>query len=181
MRSNEFTGATLEEAVRKATAVYRRPPCCEKKNQNRCNDLILEISALQTDLGRLSDKIDRLEREAEILRETAIVQLSLAALAAISNLTGVLRAARIISRRLKQKKPEKLTERDIVDLLSAFGFIGAAGGAVYAAFQLQEARRLEREAEDVERNGSRVGGALLGLLREYDQIGCGETPPFTGS
>lgn len=181
MRSNEFTGATLREAVMKATAVYDRKASCETKSQRRCNDLIREISVLQRDLGRISDEVKKLEREAETLRESAVVQLSLSALAAVSNLTGFLRALRVVLRRLKQKIPEKLTERDIVDLLSALGFVGAAAGALYAASQLREAQRLARQAEEIERNGSRVGDALLRAISEYDRIGCGDAPSFTGS
>ncbi|MHA7870913.1 MAG: hypothetical protein ACX939_01045 [Hyphococcus sp.] len=179
MRSNEFTGATLGEALRKATAAYHRTSICELKNHRRCNDLILMISSLQNDLSRIADDIARLEGDADRLRDSVKVEVALAMIAAVSSLSGAFRAARIIIRRIKNKDPAKLTEREILDLLALFGPIGSAAAALHAASQLREAKRLARRAEEIERSGERLGDELIAAIREYDRIGCRDGGRFT--
>ena len=64
---NEFKGQTLNEAVRRATREYN-PNFVEEKSQGRCNDLVLEISSLKSQIGRLADRSDALADQAEELR-----------------------------------------------------------------------------------------------------------------
>lgn len=173
VKSNEFTGATLFEAARNATAAYDGKVHREFKNQRECNDLILQITALQRELGRLTDEIESLEDEAERLRDSAKLELALTVLAAISSLSGAFRAARIIMRRLRKRDPRKLSEREILDLLSLFGPIGSAAAALHAASQLREAQSLARRAEEIERNGERLGDEMLMAVEEYRGLGCG--------
>ena len=59
VKSNEFKGATLAEAVKKATAAYRQPRRYDAKDQRRCNDLILGIDQLKQQAGRHADEAER--------------------------------------------------------------------------------------------------------------------------
>lgn len=177
MRSNEFRGATLAEAVGKATAVYRRGHGCEMKNQRSCNDLLREIASLQQSLGQTADEAQRLEGDAERLRRDAYVELGLAALTALSTVSGALRGLRVVIRRLKAKRPGKLTADDIGDLLAMLGPLGAAYGALRAATKIREAETLARHAELLERGVEQVARELNSAVREYERPGCGESRP----
>jgi len=182
VQQNEFRGATLWEAVRKATAIYDRKNDREdRRRERRCNDLLLQISSLQRDLARIGDKADRLSDEADRLRRSARIDFSLAVLSALGGLAGSLRALAIVARRLKNKDPKRLKANDVLELLSFFGPVGSAFSALRAVAKLREAERLAQEAEEVERNGVRTGEELLAVLREYDRTGCGENSRFIGS
>lgn len=173
VRSNEFVGRTLAEAVRKATAVYARRMPCEYKNQTRCNDLLREISFLQTEAGRLADSAERLGTDADRLKRSAVVALTVSAVSTLTlfgaTLRGFARGLRILGR----KRPHDLSRDDIIDLLAALSPIAPLIAAIDAIQNLQEAERLVREAEVLERNSERLAEGLMGAIRDYERLGCG--------
>ena len=173
VQSNDYRGASLRDAMKKATAVYERKRRNNRDDQRACNDLILEITQLQRQLSRASDRIERLEDQIDDLRRSAVVKLGLAALAALGNLAGALRGARVIILRIKNKNAKKLSRSEVLDLLSALGAVGAAGSALLAASDLLKAERLARRAEVIEREAANVGRELLEVLTQYENAGCG--------
>lgn len=179
VKSNEFYGATLFEAARKATAAYRHEPIIESKDQRRCNDLVLEISSLKRTIGRAADDAERAARQADRLRNSARRELLLSALAALGTIARALRGFALAWRRLKNRDISRLTEREIVDLLSTLGPIGASLAALYAIENLREASRLARRAEEIEENAEKHGEQLLASVREYSRLGCGRPRRLT--
>ncbi|MGE0408706.1 MAG: hypothetical protein AB7P23_05515 [Amphiplicatus sp.] len=174
--ANEFKGATLEEAVRAAVAMETRrrtPRLGNYAGDGRCNDLILEISDLKREAGRLSDAAARLEREADALRRSAARTLTTAALSALAGLAGSARGVSAALRILSQRSVRSISRGDILGLLSLLGPLGAAAGALYAASDLLKARQLADDAEEIERRAESIGDDLLTAVDQYDRIGCG--------
>ena len=172
--SNEFNNKSLQGAVGQATLSYRRRRACpENKGGESCNDLVLEISGLQREAGRLSDEASRLEGEADDLRRRAFLDLGFAGLAALGSPASAARGAALGLRMIASRSARSLTRRDVYDLLSLFGPIGAALQAVIAALELAEAERLSDLAEDLISSGERLGDELLAAVEGYERSGCG--------
>jgi hypothetical protein len=47
--------------------------------------------------------------------------------------------------------------------------------------KLREAEELARRAQDLSDRAERVGEDYLEAFDEYDRIGCGQSPSFTGT
>ncbi len=181
-KQNHFSGATLAEAVINATAAYRRRgPLCEVKNQRRCNDLLLKINNLSLQAGRYEDEADRLRDEADSLRDEAL-RLGLVAL--VSALGGFIAAAvraRRAAQALQAMRKGNLSRKTIEDFLLAFGILGSALSTYFIAEKLIDADRLERRAQDLSSRAERYGQDYMRAFNEYDRLGCGESPSFTGT
>ena len=181
VRSNEFKGATLAETVRNATAAYRKHGFCEHKNQRRCNDLILSISSLSNLAFDLASDAQSLEREAEALRREARNDILNAAFAALGGFIAALarlrRVLKVIERATRNKK---LNRDEIFELLAAAGVLGSLALSVSAALKLLDAEKLVHQAETLAQQSESLGKRLEALQEEYDRLGCGENPAFTG-
>jgi hypothetical protein len=181
MRSNEFNGASLGEAVRNATAAYgARGLHCELKNQKRCNDLILEMNNLSREATRYSDRAGQLEREAESLKQEAIVDFGFAAVAALSGAAAALLRLKRILRVIGRFRQGKVSHDDLAELLNLIGPLASAIAALRAFSKLAEVQRLVREAEDLLDHSERLGNQYTAAVDEYVRYGCGESRNFTG-
>jgi len=180
MKSNEFAGATLGEAVRNATAAYRGKSLCEMKNQRRCNDLLLEMNHLSREATLYEDEADRLRAEADSLRREA----RNAGLIAIASLLGGLAAGllktRRVARALGQMREGDLSRKTILEFLQIFGAVGAAAEGIQFVEKLRGAERLASKAKDLSERAERTGESYLDTFNKFDRLGCGEKPRFTG-
>ncbi len=86
-----------------------------------------------------------------------------------ATLRGFARGLRILGR----KRPHDLSRDDIIDLLAALSPIAPLIAAIDAIQNLEEAERLVREAEVLERNSERLAEGLMGAIRDYERLGCG--------
>lgn len=69
VKQNEFRGATLAEAVSKATAAYRE---AETQNSNSyCRSLLVRFDRKKQDSDRIHDRIVDIQREVDNLKSTA--------------------------------------------------------------------------------------------------------------
>lgn len=143
------------------------------KNQRRCNDLILEITMLKQSIGRLSDDIEDLRQQAEALRRSGIGALTTATISALGGLAATLLRARRIARIIDRARSRDITRGQVLELLEAIGPIGAAVNLLIAIEQFREAADLERQADDIDRNGHRLGRQLLTVVDTYSRLGCG--------
>ena len=179
--SNEFKGATLAEAARKATADFR-PDQCKHDNQRRCNDLILKIANMSSAAGDFADEAEELEREAERLSRDAKLKIAEAAFAALGGVLAALARFRKVARIVEQAtRNKKLTTEQILELLAAAGVLGAAALTALSVMNFLEADKLSRRAERVSHLAKIYGNDLKRYQEEYESIGCGEDGGFTGS
>jgi hypothetical protein len=172
--SNQFNEKSLTRAISSATAAYRhRSAGIERKRGGTCTDLVLEITGLQREIGRLSDDAMRLEDDAEELRRRAGIEIAFAVLSALGALAGAARGFAITARVLASRSVRGLTRGDVLALMSFLGPIGAAIQVLVAARDFEEADRLADRADQLVSNGERLGDQLLDALVAYDRDGCG--------
>jgi hypothetical protein len=182
VQQNEFTGATLWEAVRKATAVYDRKAHREDEvDQRRCNDLLLEMSNLSRDATRLADKADRLEDDAEDLRRAARNAGLLAVLGAVGGVASSALKAKRAAKALSRMTKGDLSRDTILDFLTAFSLLGAAAAALFAVQDLLESEKLAREAQELSDSAESMGTSYMQAFNEYKRIGCGVGSRFVGA
>jgi len=181
VRSNEFTADSFAGAIRKATAAYDRSQMCEVKNQRRCNDLIVEINGFTRQATRFADEAERLEDDAEGLRREARDAGLIALASALGGVIGWAFKAKRIARTVGRMRKGNFSRETILEFLQIFGPIGSAFSFLRAVEKIREAEELLRRAQDLNDRAESVGEDLLQAVDEYDSIGCGEDPNFTGS
>lgn len=179
VQSNEFTGRTLAEAVRKATAAYdhkRRRGDEDERERERtriCDQLEREFDAFQRDVGDALRQAESLQREADALRRSArrsardvVLNALLAASAAFG---AAARALRLLSR----KKFNDLSRRDWLSLLPGVaGSFAAAAAAADAIRDFEEAERLVNRAKREIQRADRLTEDLLRIESAFNQAGC---------
>ncbi len=172
MRSNEFKGASLAEAVRNATAAYRRRPVYECKRS--CAEVEIRVELAKNKLADQADRAEELGRRAENLAREARRKALVAAVEAFIAIAGPLgafgRAARLIARLSKGK----LDLQDVQKLVPAIAAVLAAKDALDAIGELSEARTMARQAESLMRSAENTRDDLFELIREFDN--CEPTP-----
>ncbi len=172
MRSNEFTGATLEEAVRKATAVYRKGDLNFEHMRN-CRILETELESFKRDASLLLDRAEDLQREADAMadaaRREALDAVVGAAVAAAGAFGSAIRALRL----LRRMKFADLRRRDWLGLVPIVGggFIAGAS-ALDAIKDSREADRLAMEARRGIQKAERLGDEIVWIAYEYRRLNC---------
>ncbi len=166
VKSNEFKGTDLAEAVRKATAAYDRKPIIEVKSF--CRDLRLEYDSKKQELDRIHDRIVDLQREADGLKRQATAE-QLASLATAAALTAKAlgNAARIVKflrsfrldgatlRSLQRNAPEGVTA------------LTAAGIALAGQVALEQARELGRTIDQLKARYERIANDMMDVADSF--------------
>lgn len=173
MQSNEFKGADLKDAVRKATAAYRQP---EIELTDVCSDLAIRLSDFKREAGRAADRAETLRREADRLASSARQAARDALLNAALAAAGYFGAAARALRRLQSIR--HLSELRWGDYLRLIPFVGSAfaasANALKAVKDSLEAETLSRKADDEEREAEQLGEEIVRIADEYTRSGCGE-------
>ena len=172
VQSNEFKGATLAEAVKKATAAYNKAPVCEVKNQRRCNDLILEISRLQSQIGFLQSEANSLLREANRLENDARAKLITGLLGAVAGTIVALRGVVAVIRMIRAIRAADVTVTQLDRMLGAIGVLGGALLALKAFDDFDKAREFLESAQNFEQDAQRKALLLEDAVGKYHDAGC---------
>ena len=180
-QSNEFTGRTLNAAIRAATAAYDCDQKFNARTQRRCNDLIAELSKMSLQAARFADEAARLEREAEALRGQAAREGVVALLSFFGGAAAFFAKGKRAARALERMREGDLSRSTILEFLSAFGLVGGALSGYFAVEKYREAEKLNRQAQYLSARGQRFGEKYLSALDEYERLGCGvnRTSPGT--
>jgi hypothetical protein len=181
VKSNEFKGATLAEAVKNATAAYRRPKRCEIKNQRRCNNLLLIMNNLSRQATRHADRAERLQSEADSLKREAAADFGFAAVAALSGVAAALLRLKRVLRVIGRARKGNISRADLAELLNLIGPAASALAVLQAISKFKEAERLIRDAEDFLDSAERIGAEYIENFDEYRRLGCGQEQDFVGS
>ena len=172
VKNNHFEGATLSEAISKATAVYR----CSKaplEKKTSCAELALDLAEFKREASRALDRAEDLMRKSEGLAEAArrealqaVVNAAIAAAGAFGTSVKALRA-------LKALRFRDLSRRDWIGLvpIAGGGFLAAAN-ALDAIRGANESARLAREARQAHSEADRLGGEILRIADEYRRSNC---------
>ncbi|WP_425407708.1 hypothetical protein [Hyphococcus sp.] len=171
MRSNEFRGADLAEAVRNATAAYRKPTITEAKSY--CRNLFNEFDRKKTRFDHMHDRIVDMQREINRLEDQARNARNTAALSALIAAAGALGSAARGLDKLRKLRLGKFTKGDLLDLVPFVGgALSAGANALGARSAFREARRLEQEIERVKSQHERLGDELISLAESYENSNC---------
>lgn len=175
MRSNEFKGASLAEAVRNATAAYRKPGII--KANSFCDTLIRRFDSKKIRADHILDRVTELEREVDNLRDAARAAGLAAALSALGAASGALGSLARVLRIIRRLRLGKATRRELSELVpivgSAFSALISAFGAASA---LEQARRLEREVERLKAQYDNLTDELIEITEDYADSNCHLTP-----
>ena len=180
VQSNEFTGRTLTEAVRKATAAYdhkrRRSDEDERERERtrRCDQLEREFDAFQRDVRDALRRAESLQREVDSLRRAARRSARDAVIAALVAASGSLGSLIRILRTLARLRFKDLSRRDFVRALPFIGGAAAAAAAALNAIEdFEEAERLAERARREILTADRLTEQILRIESAYSQAGCG--------
>lgn len=170
MKSNEFAGATLGEAVRNATAAYRDAPG-ERKNfcsglRSQYDRKRSDLDRIQQDVGDLKDKIDDLQRDAARANFIALALSAGTAARAATKWRGILN----LLRRFK-------LDRDALDAILRNGpdASAAATAVLSALFAIQdndEAEKLSREVSRLQARSDRIIEQMEDLAQSFLNGNC---------
>ncbi len=172
MKSNEFPGATLGEAVRNATAAYRRSP--RLKFRRSCAEVEIRIELAKSKLSDVADESDDLKRRAESLEREAARKFRDAAVEALILFAGPLGVLGRVARLIARLSKGRLDRRDVQKLIPAIAAVVAAKDALEAIENFQEARMLARQADSLIRSAEDTRDELFDLLDEL--ANCEPTP-----
>lgn len=171
MQSNEFYGATLAEAVKKATASYRR---AATNGENRfCSQLRYDFERQKNLLDRLQHDIADLESELKALeREANRARLRELALSLVPIISGLRKWRGIINliRRFKlDREAWNAIERN-------WGEVGAVISAtLFAAFNVTDYNKIDQIKRDITKLQSQTQSILAklsDLARSYLNGNC---------
>lgn len=171
VQSNEFTGATLAEAARKATEAYRKDSIIEVKSF--CENLRSKFDFKNLEADRIFDRVSDMEREVDSLKQQARDAELAAILAALSTAAGALGSILRALRKYKNLKLDKFMKEELLELVPYIGGAFATGlAAMSAASALKEARRLEREIERLRDRFDRLAGEMISITQSYERGNC---------
>ncbi len=171
VKSNEFNGASLADAVKQATAAYRRVDSYEAKSY--CSDIRNRFDRKKLEADQIFDRIVDMQREVDRLEnEARRAQLDVA-IAALIALAGALGSAARAVQKLRRLQLDKFTKGELLNLLPVIGgALTAAARAGDAASALKAARRLSQEIDRLYARVDRLGDELIGLAESYVASNC---------
>ena len=166
MKSNEFTGASLYDAVRNATAAYDRTPDLELKRS--CAEIEIRIELEKSKLSDVADRSEELKRRAESLEREARRKLLKATAEALIAIAGPLGLLGRIARLIVRLRKGRITRRDVQNLVPAIAAVTAAKDALDAIDDFQEAGALASQADRLINNAEDTRDKLFELIAELD-------------
>lgn len=171
-RNNDFRGATLAEAIRKATADYRRGRAAPGSNPF-CDRLISRFDAKKVKADHLLDRITDIEREIDGLKDTARAAGLAAALSALAAAGGALATLARVARALRRLRLGKATRQDLLALIPVFGPAASAIiSSLDAASALKKAERLKSEVQRLKASYADLTDDLLAIAEQYEDANC---------
>lgn len=169
VKSNEFSGNCLSEAVRAATAAYEKPEI----TKSFCTDIKHEYNVESRKLDRLLYRITDLQRIADNLEAQARLEAlaSLVTLFALA-IRNLKFAARLINR-LRRPKLRNDTKRELDDIVpDVASALLAAGMAMAQAKSLDAARELSREIDGLRAEYEQIANNMISLAESYERGNC---------
>ena len=169
VQSNEFKGATLADAVRKATAAYDRTD----EAKSYCEQLRNRFEAKKQEQDRILDEALDLKREIERLERQAIREKLTAIAGYLAAGASSLRALDRLFSRLRRLDLGKDKASDLSSIVT--GVTSAIVGAISdlaAADTMSEVRGLKRELDRLLANFNRTADDMLDLMESFDRAHC---------
>lgn len=173
VQSNEFKGANLAEAVRRATVAYGRKRLMIE-HKDICRDLAMRLSDFRREAGRAEDRAEDLQRDAEALAQSARREANEALIGAAVAAAGAFgTAARTLRMFQSLRTLKQLTVRDWAGLIPVIGGAYlAASSALNAVRDTRDAEKLARQADQESLRADQLGDWIEYLEREYLNSGC---------
>lgn len=165
-KQNHFSGATLAEAVRNATAAYRRESVLETKRS--CELVEIEIELKKNKLSDIADQAERLKQRSEALEREARDKVRDAVVEALIAFSGPLGVLGRVARAIALLSKGSLSAGDVRKLIPAIAAVVAAKDALEALDDFRDARILASQADSLIRSAENVRDDLFTLLKEAD-------------
>lgn len=168
VKSNEFSGVRLRDAVKAVTVAYHGNGPQEAKSF--CRDLVTRFDLRKRDADHIHDRIVDIQREVDGLRQAAqaeaLVTIVTALVAALGRAGSILRRLRALRLRVPT-----LQELERLGPEGAAAFASAVS-ALLAADALDEARRLTRELDGLRAEYNRTVNEMRSLAESYERGNC---------
>ena len=170
-QSNEFEGADLRDAVKKATAAY------DRKNNREinlfCIGLKHDYDVKSRELDRLLDRMVDLQRNVDGLKQQASREAAEALVASLVVVGRALKIAGNVISRTKFLPLNRRTKRNLGSLVrEARSVFSSAIASAVGLDSIEKAREIEREITQLKADYDRIANEMLDLTDSIERGNC---------